>query len=124
MWLLSIQLLQPMAGAAAQEHSPSENAESMFAILDMDGDRKVTFREFAMRKTDAFSKADSDQDGFLAADEVLLPPEQFAQADRDRDGKVGLVEFIDSRYGQFDLYDIDESGAVDVQEFARTLVGG
>jgi hypothetical protein len=87
LWLLSIQFLQPTA-AAAQEHSRLENAESMFAILDMDGDRKVTFREFALRKMDAFSKADVDQDGFLAADEVLLTPEQFSESDRDQDGKV------------------------------------
>jgi Ca2+-binding EF-hand superfamily protein len=123
MWLVSMQLLQPLAGAAAQDNGRLKNAESMFAILDMDADREVTFREFALRKTDAFSKPDSDQDGYLAADEVLLTPEQFAEADRDKDGKVGLLEFIDSRYGQFEIYDIDRSGAVDVQEFARKLAG-
>ena len=122
-WLLSMHLLQPTAGVAAQEQGRLENAESMFAILDMDGDRKVSFREFAFRKMDAFSMIDSDRDGYLATAEVLLTPEQFAQADRDQDGRVGLVEFIDSRYGQFEFYDIDESGAVDVQEFTRKLVG-
>jgi Ca2+-binding EF-hand superfamily protein len=123
-WLLSIQLLQPAAGAAAQADPRLENAQSIFAILDMDGDRKVTFREFAFRKMDAFSKIDSDQDGYLAADEVLLTPEQFVEVDRDQDGKVGLLEFIDSRYGQFEIYDIDNSGAADVQEFTRKLAGG
>lgn len=122
-WLLSIHFLQPAAGAAAQADPRLENAKSMFAILDMDGDRKVTFREFALRKMDAFSKADSDQDGYLATEEVLLTSEQYAEADRDQDGKVTLLEFIDSRYGEFDTYDTDKSGVVDVQEFTRNLVG-
>jgi Ca2+-binding EF-hand superfamily protein len=100
-----------------------EGAREAFTILDMDGDRKVTFKEFAFRKQDAFSASDRNEDGYLGQDEVLLPTEQFAAADRDGDGHVQLLEFIDSRYGQFDIYDANSDGTVTLEEFTRNLVG-
>jgi Ca2+-binding EF-hand superfamily protein len=111
------------AEGRAAESSRMEAARATFGILDMDGDEKVTFKEFALRKMDAFSAADRNSDGNLEEGEVFLTREQFAGADEDQDGRVRLLEFIDSRYGQFDIYDGDSNGTVDLEEFTRNLVG-
>ena len=111
------------AEGGAAEEPRVESARYAFAILDMDGDRKVTFKEFAYRKMEAFSAPDRNEDGYLAEDEVLLTPEQFDQVDLDGDGAIRLLEFIDSRYGQFEIYDSDRNGTVDLQEFTRNLAG-
>lgn len=121
--LPALVLALPAAEARAAEGSRIEAARAAFAILDMDGDRKVTFKEFAYRKMEAFSVPDRNEDGYLTEDEVLLTPEQFDQADRDGDGAIRLLEFIDSRYGQFEIYDADRNGKVDLQEFTRNLAG-
>jgi Ca2+-binding EF-hand superfamily protein len=129
----NVELLLPLAallfawsGQASQaaEDARLESARSAFAILDMDGDQKVTFREFAYRKMDAFSAPDRDGDGDLTAEEVLITPQQFKEVDRDGDGHIMLLEFIDSRYGQFEIYDADSNGTVDLPEFTRNLSGG
>jgi Ca2+-binding EF-hand superfamily protein len=66
---------------------------------------------------------DGNKNGYLEEGEVMLAPEQFASADEDGDGHIRLLEFIDSRYGQFDIYDADSNGTVDLKEFTRNLVG-
>lgn len=121
--LPALVLALPAAEARAAEGSRIEAARAAFAILDMDGDRKVTFKEFAYRKMDAFSSVDGNKDGYLEEGEVMLAPEQFASADQDGDGHIRLLEFIDSRYGRFDIYDADTDGTVDLEEFTRNLVG-
>ena len=121
--LPAVALVLSAPQARAAESARMEAARAAFAILDMDGDEKVTFKEFAFRKMDAFSAADRNSDGNLEEGEVFLTREEFAGADEDRDGRVRLLEFIDSRYGQFDIYDDDSNGTVDLKEFARNLVG-
>lgn len=111
------------AEASRAENSRIEGARKAFAILDMDRDQKITFKEFAYRKMDAFSSVDGNKNGYLEEGEVMLAPEQFASADEDGDGHIRLLEFIDSRYGQFDIYDADSNGTVDLKEFTRNLVG-
>jgi hypothetical protein len=93
------------------------------SILDMDGDKKVTDVEFAIRKIDAFSAPDRNEDNYLSQDEVLITPERFKIIDRNGDGKISGVEFIDSDYGQFPPYDADRNGTVDLQELTKVLAG-
>jgi small-conductance mechanosensitive channel len=57
------------------------------ALLDRDGDQKITFKEFAHRKMHAFSSADGNKDGYLEQREVMLETEQVASADRTVTGK-------------------------------------
>lgn len=100
-----------------------ENARRAFKILDMDGDNKITYVEFANMKIDAFSAADSNEDNYLSDNEVLITPEQFKIIDRNGDGKVSGLEFIDSDYGQFAPYDADKDGIVDLNELTHVLAG-
>jgi Ca2+-binding EF-hand superfamily protein len=107
----------------AAEDARVENARRAFSILDMDGDKKVTDVEFAIRKIDAFSAPDRNEDNYLSQDEVLITPERFKIIDRNGDGKISGVEFIDSDYGQFPPYDADRNGTVDLQELTKVLAG-
>jgi Ca2+-binding EF-hand superfamily protein len=107
----------------AAEDARVENARRAFSILDMDGDKKVTDVEFAIRKIDAFAAPDRNEDNYLSQDEVLITPERFKIIDRNGDGKISGVEFIDSDYGQFAPYDADRNGAVDLQELTQVLAG-
>jgi Ca2+-binding EF-hand superfamily protein len=109
-------------GFAADE-ARVENARRAFKILDMNGDKKVTYVEFANMKIDAFSAADHNEDNSLGEDEVLIASEEFGTIDRNADGKISGIEFVDSRYGQFEPYDADKNGEVDLQEFTRVLAG-
>jgi Ca2+-binding EF-hand superfamily protein len=89
----------------------------------MNADGKITYTEFANMKIDAFSAPDRNQDNYLGTDEVLIVPDEFSTIDRNSDGKISGVEFIDSRYGQFEPYDSDKNGEVDLQELTRMLAG-
>lgn len=110
--------------ALAADDARMENARRAFKILDMDGDEKVTYVEFANMKIDAFSAPDRNEDNYLGQDEVFIAPDEFGTIDRNSDGKISGVEFIDSRYGQFQPYDADKNGEVDLQELTRVLAGG
>ena len=112
------------AGTSMAAEDPRvESARRAFSILDMDGDKKVTDVEFAIRKIDAFATPDRNEDNYLSQDEVLITPEQFEIVDRNGDGKVSGVEFIDSDYGQFAPYDADKDGTVDLNELTHVLAG-
>jgi Ca2+-binding EF-hand superfamily protein len=117
-------LMIVVAGAASAAENPRvENAKRAFAILDMDGDAKVTNDEFANRKIEAFSSVDRNDDNYLGVEEVHITPEQFSKVDRDGDGRISGVEFIDSPYGQFVSYDMDKNAVVDLPELTRLLAG-
>jgi Ca2+-binding EF-hand superfamily protein len=112
------------AGAGFAADDPRmENAHRVFKILDMDGDEKVTYVEFANMKIDAFSAPDRNEDNYLGQDEVHIATDEFGTIDRNSDGKISGVEFIDSRYGQFEPYDANKNGEVDLQELTRVLAG-
>ena len=121
--LAAILTIFVVGGASAAEDPRVENAKRAFAILDIDGDGKVTNDEFANRKIEAFSSVDRNEDNSLGPEEVRVTPEQFSKVDRDGDGKISGVEFIDSPYGQFAAYDADKNRVVDLQELTRLLAG-
>ena len=121
--LAAIFMTWTMGAALAAENARVEAAKRAFAILDIDGDGKVTNDEFANRKIEAFSSVDRNEDNYLSEEEVRITPEQFAKIDRDGDGKISGVEFIDSPYGQFPSYDADKNGAIDLKELTRLLAG-
>ena len=121
---MAVFLLSCLASATmAAVDARVENARRAFAILDMNGDQKITNVEFENRKIKAFSAPDRNQDNSLSEDEVLITPEQFGKIDRNADGKISGGEFIDSPYGQFESYDADKNGTVDLQELTRILAG-
>jgi hypothetical protein len=98
-------------------------ARQTFAVLDMDGDQKITDVEFANWKVDGFMAHDRNKDTYLTQDEVLIAPEEFSELDRNGDGKVSGGELIDSRYGQFEPYDANGNLEIDLEEFTRVLAG-
>jgi Ca2+-binding EF-hand superfamily protein len=124
--LLAMMLILPLvmrdSSMAASEDARIRRVKLAFRILDVNGDQTVTPEEFLWKQVDAFAAPDRHMDSFLTADEVIITPEQFLAVDRNKDGKVTYVEFIDSRYGQFDAYDHDGNHLLDLQEFVRILV--
>jgi hypothetical protein len=121
--LVATFLMVCAGGVLAAEDARVENARRAFSILDIDGDKKVTDVEFAIRKIDAFSAPDRNEDNYLSQDEVLITPERFKTIDRNGDGKISGVEFIDSDYGQLAPYDADKNGTVDLNELTHVLAG-
>jgi Ca2+-binding EF-hand superfamily protein len=124
--LLTTTLILPMvmgdSSIAATEDARMRRAKLVFRILDVNGDKNVTPDEFLQMKVDAYAAPDRHGDNFITSDEVFITPEQFLAIDQNKDGKVTYVEFIDSRYGQFDSYDHDGNHLIDLQEFVRILV--
>jgi hypothetical protein len=53
------------ATGLAADNARVENARKAFAILDMNGDKKVTYVEFANMKIDAFSAPDRNENNTL-----------------------------------------------------------
>ena len=111
------------ADSVMAEDARVKVARQTFAVLDMDGDQKITDVEFANRKVDGFMVHDRNKDTYLTQDEVLMTPEEFGKLDRNRDGKVSGGELIDSRYGQFEPYDANSNREIDLEEFTRVLAG-
>ena len=111
------------ADSVMAEDARVKVARQTFAVLDMDGDQKITDVEFANRKVDGFMVHDRNKDTYLTKDEVLMTPEEFGKLDRNGDGKVSGGELIDSRYGQFEPYDANGNREIDLEEFTRVLAG-
>ena len=111
------------ADSVMAEDARGKVARQTFAVLDVDGDQKITDVEFANRKVDGFMVHDRNKDMYLTQDEVLMTPEEFGKIDRNRDGKVSGGELIDSRYGQFEPYDANSNREIDLEEFTRVLAG-
>ena len=111
------------ADSVMAEDARVKVARQTFAVLDMDGDQKITDVEFANRKVDGFMVHDRNKDTYLTQDEVLMTPEEFGKLDRNGDGKVSGGELIDSRYGQFEPYDANGNREIDLEEFTRVLAG-
>ena len=111
------------ADSVMAEDARVKVARQTFAVLDMDGDQKITDVEFANRKVDGFMVHDRNKDTYLTQDEVLMTPEEFGKLDRNGDGKVSGGELIDSPYGQFEPYDANSNREIDLEEFTRVLAG-
>jgi len=111
-------------GTAAHAEDPrTESVRKAFAMVDQNGDGKVTFEEFEAQKIITFSAHDKNQDNSLSRDEVHFTREQFDALDHNKDGKISGLEFDDSPLGRFETYDLNKDGFIDLQEFMKILVG-
>jgi Ca2+-binding EF-hand superfamily protein len=116
-------LLLCVSAAAIAQDPRIEIARRAFAMLDDNGDGKVTFEEFQGKKILAFTARDKNQDNRLSRDEVQITREQFDAIDQNKDGMISGLEFLDSPSGQFETYDLDKNGSIDLQEFINVFVG-
>ncbi|WP_323769749.1 EF-hand domain-containing protein [Antarctobacter sp.] len=110
---------------------------------DLDGDGKVTVEEATERRNSVFDAFDSNEDGFLDAEEYVLFDEARAadmagqgghgrgammraadgmlleRNDTDKDGKVSRAEFTDNAAAWITAMDTNEDGAVTTADFGR-----
>lgn len=75
-----------------------KGADALFALLDGDGDGRLSLKEFAGAGNGAligrFDAYDANKDGFIARREFpnIVDPLLFAALDRDHDGRLSLSE--------------------------------
>ncbi|MBY6113046.1 EF-hand domain-containing protein [Mameliella alba] len=131
--------------ALAQQGQPGAHFIEMW---DLDGDGKVSVEEAAARRADVFAAFDSNEDGFLDAEEYVLFDDAreadmaengghgkgammraadgmlLERNDADEDGRVSLAEFVDGAKAWITRMDRDEDGAVTTADFGRGMGQG
>jgi hypothetical protein len=140
---LTLALLIAAAPARAQQGQPGAHFVENW---DLDGDGKVTVAEALERRGDVFASFDSNDDGFLDAEEYVFFDEareaDMAQNggqaghkrggmmraadgmllehnDTDEDGKVSLAEFTGNAETWIAALDTNADGTVTTADFGR-----
>lgn len=142
---IALALVLAAAPALAQQGQPGAHFIEMW---DLDGDAKVTAEEAAERRNDVFTAFDSNEDGFLDAEEyVMFDAAREADMaengghggqgrgammraadgmllvhnDTDNDGKVSRDEFVGNATAWIVGMDRNEDGAVTADDFGRGM---
>ena len=109
--LAGLMALVPQISTAAQ------STKELFKTLDMNGDNVIDRDEFNIQAMEIFYEIDSNKDGYLSRNEVLLTDAAFSNLDRESKGKVSGLTFIDSELMDFDRIDTDGNGKISYEEF-------
>jgi len=137
-------LIAVSAGAvAAQQAAPAapadRPAEGRFALIDTDGDEKLSQAELRAHAAQRLTAADADGDGLVTVDEMVAHMEareeerralrrqrmaerMLERADDDGDGALSVDEMLPPERTQtrmFERLDADGDGMLSEAEFAR-----
>ncbi|SNS70195.1 EF-hand domain-containing protein [Antarctobacter heliothermus] len=139
---IALALVLAAAPAFAQH---GQSGAHFIEMWDLDGDAKVTAEEAAERRNDVFTAFDSDEDGFLDAEEYVMFDAAreadmaengghgrgammraadgmlLAHNDTDNDGKVSREEFVGNAAAWIVAMDKNEDGAVTTADFGRGM---
>ena len=92
--------------------------EKIFAIIDKDGDGKVTRAEFTERKMEVFFLRDVNRDTRLSREEFSsISQAEFDRADLDGDGMLSTFEFDQAPFASFENVDTNGDGFITLEEF-------
>ena len=92
--------------------------EKIFAIIDKDGDGKITRAEFTERKMEVFFQKDVNRDTRLSREEFSsIGQAEFDEADLDGDGKLSTFEFDQAPFANFEALDANGDGVITLEEF-------
>lgn len=129
------------SAASADSHAAKQPGSHFIENWDLDGDGRVTVEEAKERRESVFASFDSDEDGFLVAEEYALFDEARANDasqhgegmgkggrraqegmtlafnDTDQDGKVSKAEFLDRAQAWLALIDRDGDAVVTSADF-------
>lgn len=117
------QVVVPGAAVLAAGLAVAQDEQSLreaFAILDQNGDGRVSEEEFAQNKVKVFFSGLETfrRDRTLAYEQTRITREAFEAADTNGDGKLAGAEWVLAPFAQYTTYDPDGNGAITYEEFA------
>lgn len=120
MWMVVVApvFLLGSVSAEAETAETKYDPRAAFAETDTTADGAIDRQEFYVRVVEVFYRADTNKDGFLAADEVALLtfPDDMRKADSNRDGRISVHEFVRIRDLDFEEADRDKDGLLSIDE--------
>ena len=125
--LLALTLALTLAACATK--SVGDRDRARFEGQDANGDGRLTEDDILLREREAFTRADTDGNGFVSPGELSARPidthasfgrrPPFLRLDADGDGRLTLAEFADPALRRFDQSDPNRDGQVTLQEYAE-----
>ena len=123
--MLAVAAVMPARVAQAQslmdlftKEGEEADPEKIFAIIDKDGDGKITRAEWTERKMEVFFQKDANRDTRLTREEFsTISQAEFDAADLDGDGKLSTFEFDQAAFTNFEAVDANGDGAITLEEF-------
>jgi len=104
------------SGALAQTPAPPD-ARSWVREHDKNGDGKIDREEFHQAAIEAFFLRDTNRDGYLSLEELVVVTPEARNFLRNRpDGRMSLPEFLNAMHKDFTAADTNDDGFLTVEE--------
>jgi Ca2+-binding EF-hand superfamily protein len=107
-----------VGGLAAAQMNPRHDWKDDFRAHDVNADGRIDRGEFQDWMEDVFFQRDQGKKGYLSIDDVrgAMTPEVFKAMDRRGDGKIGLPEFLNALFQDFQVIDASGEGSITIEE--------
>jgi Ca2+-binding EF-hand superfamily protein len=114
--IVAVAVVGLVAPAPAQTQTPDWRAG--FRAHDKNNDERIDRAEFQNWVVDGFYFRDAGRKGYLVEADLkgMTSPEVFRAINRKGDGRLTLSEFLNALFQDFAAIDMNQDGAITVQE--------
>jgi Ca2+-binding EF-hand superfamily protein len=107
----------PLGSGAFAQAPPPPDTKTWVRDHDKNGDGKIDREEFHQAVLGAFFLRDTNKDGFLTVEElVVITPEARSLLQSKPGGRMTLLEFLNALHKDFTAADTDDDGLLTAEE--------